>query len=253
MKIWAIADLHLSFGVPNKKMDVFGTQWINHGDTIAKNWSQIVGQEDLVLIPGDISWALTIDEARPDLEWIEKLPGTKIMIKGNHDLWWNSLSKVKKILPPSCHVIQNNSWTKNGVSIAGTRLWDIPGLSFKEYIAIQDVAALAKEGERIEEEETRKIYQRELGRLETSLKELDPNATTKIAMTHYPPIGPDFKETEVSLLFEKYGVNISVFGHLHNIKPNVELFGTHHGIHYSLVACDYLHRFSPLLVSEGVL
>src|SRR6185436_13877424 len=105
MTIWAIADLHLSFGVANKKMDVFGPQWINHPEKIAHFWQHSILPTDLVLIPGDISWAIHSEEAIPDLQWIDQLPGTKLLLKGNHDFWWNSLSKVKQILPSSCHLI----------------------------------------------------------------------------------------------------------------------------------------------------
>src|SRR4029077_7669031 len=130
MAVWAIADLHLSFGVPNKQMDVFGSHWKGYTEKIEEHWRSCITPDDLVLIPGDISWALHLEEVIPDLDWIDHLPGTKVLIKGNHDYWWSSLSKLKSILPPSCHLIQNNSWTWQDISIAGTRLWDIPGLNF---------------------------------------------------------------------------------------------------------------------------
>ena len=142
MTIWAIADLHLSFGVPNKHMRIFGPQWEDYTDKIEKGWRASILQNDLVLIPGDISWAMQVEEVRPDLEWIDRLPGTKVFIKGNHDYWWNSLSKLKHVLPSTCHLIQNNSFTWNDFSIAGTRLWDIPGISFKGEASLRNVRAL---------------------------------------------------------------------------------------------------------------
>ena len=249
MAIWAIADLHLSFGVPNKQMDVFGPQWKNYTDKIKEHWHALISPDDLVLIAGDISWAMHVEEARPDLEWIGRLPGTKLLIKGNHDYWWSSLSKLKAILPPSCHLIQNNSWTWQEISIAGARLWDIPSLNFNEIINFK-ANERGQKGltERDDSHESQKIYQRELGRLETSLKSMHPAAKKRIVMTHYPPIGHTFQETEASRLLEKYQVDICVFGHLHNVKPALSLFGQHHGVTYHLTACDYLEDFKPLKI-----
>lgn len=250
MSIWAIADLHLSFGVPNKQMDIFGPQWKDHAKKIEDHWRSLVQDEDLVLIPGDISWAMQIEEVRPDLEWIGSLPGTKLMIKGNHDYWWSSLSKIKTVLPSSCHIIQNNCYNWNEVAIGGTRLWDVPGLNFQQAIHLNPNALPKISNQSADEDaaESLKIYQRELSRLETSLKCLNPAAKTRIAMIHYPPTDPYFKETEASLLLEKYHVDICVFGHLHNLKPGLEIYGKHHGIHYYLTACDYLNRFKPIKI-----
>ena len=124
MTIWALADLHLSFGVPDKEMDVFGPKWKNHPEKIRANWEKLVKPDDLVLLPGDISWGMHPEEALPDLNWIDSLPGTKVMIRGNHDYWWTSISKVEKVLPKSIHVIQNNIYRWKDVIICGARLWD---------------------------------------------------------------------------------------------------------------------------------
>lgn len=247
MSIWAIADLHLSFGVPNKHMGVFGEVWKDHAEKIAKNWQELITPDDLVLISGDISWAMRPEEALPDLNWIDRLPGTKVFIRGNHDYWWSSLSKVKAILPPSCHLIQNNAWTWKDVSIAGTRLWDVPGLSFHDIIDYQNLERAKPLLEKQDDSEGEKVYQRELGRLEISLKGMSPLSKKRIVMTHYPPIGHVLQETEASRLIEKYKVDFCVFGHLHNVKPNLQLFGQHCGVTYSLTACDYLH-FRPLKI-----
>ena len=251
MSIWAIADLHLSFGVANKEMDVFGERWKNYTDKIEHHWRSSIKEEDLVLIPGDISWALHAEDARLDLEWIDRLPGTKVLLKGNHDLWWHSLSKLKAILPPSCHLIQNNSFNWKEITIGGTRLWDVPGLNFNSVIDFQinDRAKKSKVTEN-DLQDSLKIYQRELGRLEMSLKSMHPKAKKRIVMTHYPPIGLSLEESDVSRMLEKYQVNICVFGHLHNVKPGLELFGQRHGVTYLLTACDYLDDFKPLKISE---
>lgn len=247
MAVWAIADLHLSFGVPNKSMDIFGRQWAGYTDKIEKAWKATIAHDDLVLIPGDISWAMHPEEAKPDLDWIGRLPGTKALIKGNHDYWWGSLSKLKAVLPPSCHLIQNNSLTWNDIAIAGARLWDTNELSFQDLIDYKE-----RPGKPLTESdhtlESQKIYQRELGRLEASLKSMNPHCKTRIVMTHYPPIGAALEETEASRLLEKYRVDVCVFGHLHNVKKGRNLFGSLHGIRYYLTACDYLTDFKPLRI-----
>lgn len=249
MSIWAIADLHLSFGVPDKKMDVFGDHWKNHAETIQKNWTQLICKEDLVLIPGDISWAMKTEDAQPDLDWIHQLPGTKVILRGNHDYWWESLSKVEKILPPSIHLIQNNFYQWENVFIAGARLWDTPEYTFGEYIDYTPNSRSKKLTEEpADPAEIEKLFTRELARLEMSLKSLPKQPGLRIAMTHYPPIGANLTPSRASLLLEKYQINICVFGHLHNVKKGIPLFGTNNGIEYRLTSCDYLN-FTPLLLS----
>lgn len=246
MTVWAIADLHLSFGVKDKGMDIFGEHWSGWTDKIKEQWSRHITDNDLVLIAGDISWGMRLEEAKADLDWIGSLPGTKVLIRGNHDYWWNSLTQVQKILPPSCHPIQNTSFMWNDIAVAGTRLWDVPGLNFSSFHLTYDKlnTSTTKEAE----EESKKIYKRELLRLETSLKSIPQNAKKKIVMTHYPPIGAHLEETEISLLLEKYQVNICVFGHLHNLNKKLPLFGTKNHIAYHLTACDYLLDFCPLKI-----
>src|SRR5580704_11030315 len=108
MAIWVLSDLHLAFGVPSKSMEDFGPAWKDYVDKIQKNWLALIKREDLVLIPGDISWGMTEQQASVDLQWIDALPGTKMILKGNHDYWWSSPSKIRKIMPPSIHFIQND-------------------------------------------------------------------------------------------------------------------------------------------------
>jgi len=240
MAVWAIADLHLSFGVPNKTMDLFGPEWKDHHLKIQASWKKYVASEDLVLIAGDISWAMYLADAAIDLEWIHHLPGTKVLVRGNHDYWWSSLNKLKKILPSSIHIIQNNAFCWNDIAVGGARLWDTPEYDFDQYIHfIEQLTNSDKEP--ASEEFNEKIFQRELHRLELSLKAFDPTAKHRIAITHYPPIGANLQPSQASTLLEKYHVEACVFGHLHNVKADALPFGTKNGIRYSLTSCDYLN------------
>jgi len=248
MHVWAIADLHLSFGVQDKSMDYFGPAWAGHAEKIVGHWQRLIKPDDLVLIPGDISWAMRLEEAVPDLEWIHALPGTKVMIKGNHDYWWDSLSKMAKVLPPSIHVIQNNAFHWRDVSVAGARLWDTSEYGFGQFVEYKENPKEKKKKDvdvAVQQDLAEKQFVRELQRLELSLKELKPDAKHKIAMTHYPPVGADMKPSRASALLEKYGVQTCVFGHLHNLKTGCSLFGEARGIRYVLAACDYVH-FQPV-------
>jgi hypothetical protein len=247
MKIWAIADLHLSFGAPDKSMEVFGDAWTNYTNRIQENWTKTVRPEDLVLIAGDITWAMKLEDAMKDLEWIDHLPGTKVLLKGNHDYWWPSNKKLAQTLPPSIHFINNNTYTIHDVTIGGSRLWDTQEYSFADDIHFT-ANPLAKE-KTLDPDEVERIYQRELERLRLSLTQLDPHASCRIAMTHYPPISSNLKPTRASKILEAFNINISIFGHLHNVKKDRNLFGKKNGILYLYTAADYL-SFQPMLVRE---
>ena len=249
MAIWALSDPHLSFGAPNKSMEIFGPEWAGYADNIEKNWRAVVRPEDLVLVPGDISWAMRMEEALIDLRWIDALPGTKVILRGNHDYWWSSASKLKKSLPPSIHFIQNNVYDWGDVTIGGSRLWDTEEYNFNQFVHFQEnPKAKAKPlVEKVEEEDAdEKIFKRELERLRLSLEQLNPKAKTRIALTHYPPIGADLKPSLASAILEEYKIDICVFGHLHSLKK-VSLFGEARGIRYVLTSCDYID-FKPIRI-----
>lgn len=247
MRIWAIGDLHLSFGIQNKSMDVFGPAWESHADQIEKNWKSLIKPDDLVLIPGDISWAMKLEDAKADLDWIHSLPGTKVMIKGNHDFWWGSLGKTRKALPPSIHIIQNDSFLFEDIAIAGARLWDTNEYSFHPFINFQK--PLKEKEEVIQQELQEKIFERELERLKLSLKSIPKNANRRIAMTHYPPIGSDLSPSNVSKILEEHKIDTCVFGHLHSVKNDSLPFGEKNGVRYILTSSDYIH-FKPICVSS---
>jgi predicted phosphohydrolase len=222
MNIFAIGDLHLSFANP-KPMDIFGENWTDHAEKIRKSWEAMITPEDLVLIPGDISWAMHLEEAKRDLDYLAALPGTKVMIRGNHDYWWASISKVRKALDPSIYALQNDSVTIGDVTIAGARGWDCPG----SYMF---------------DEHDRKVYEREVGRLKTSLDHaMKQKAKHLYVMLHYPPTNEKHQMSGFLEVLTKYPVDKVIYGHLHGKEGHrVALEGVHHGIEFYLTACDYL-------------
>ncbi|MEC7840160.1 MAG: metallophosphoesterase [Chlamydiota bacterium] len=251
MAVWAIADLHLSFGVPNKEMHVFGENWRDHPAKIRKHWEELISDDDLVLIAGDISWAKHLEEALPDLEYIHSLPGTKVMIRGNHDYWWSAISKVRKRLPADIHVLQNDSFTWNNIAIGGARLWDTSEFNFDGCVEIveADCVIPLTETDR-DEKRAERLYVRELMRLESSLKTLDTKADKRIVMTHYPPVGPNLEGSRASKILENYQIDFCVFGHVHSMKHSCDpLFGEKNGVTYVMTAADYLD-FSPIKICD---
>ena len=220
MSIYAIGDLHLSGGV-DKPMDVFGSHWVNHWSRIQEDWRCRVREDDIVLIPGDISWAMHLSEAEVDLDSIGILPGVKIMIRGNHDYWWSSVTKIKSILPLSIHILQNDSLSIAGYTFCGTRGWINPGMrDFGEH----DL----------------KIYKREIQRLSLSLKYAG-TSTNLIVLLHYPPFDDRGRETEIVSTLIPYGPSHVVFGHLHGESAKNVHEGIYGDTQYHLVSCDYLN------------
>ena len=226
--IYSISDLHLGNNV-DKPMDVFGKKWEGHFDKIKKDWIEKVSEGDVVLISGDISWGMTLEEAKPDLFSIAELPGTKILLKGNHDYWWQSLSKVKGILPDGVYVLQNDVLRIGKYLFCGSRGWTMEKPT----------------------EEDKKIYDRELIRLElslTAMSKLREEGDVVIGMTHFPPFEVSLEATPVTDLFARYGVETVVYGHLHGnvyAKKKVYLSGTN----YYLTSCD-LVDFALVKVSD---
>ena len=242
MRIFAISDLHLSLSCPEKDMSVFGPNWEDYQEKIKTHWQSIVKDEDLVLIAGDISWAMRLDQACIDLEFIHSLNGSKVISKGNHDYWWSSRTKVKKILPSSIQAVHHNAIDIDNVSICATRFGDSLDFNFDSIVDVNPSQIKQQDPK-----EKEKIYIRELNRLEIALKELNQSAAIKIAMVHYPPISLDLKDNPATRLLEKYQVNFCVFGHLHNVKKGT-YFGTKNNVHYMFTSCDYLN-FTPILIT----
>lgn len=232
MKLFAIADLHMDGGA-GKPMDVFGENWAGHCERIFGSWRKNVGEEDCVLIPGDISWAMRFSEALPDIMKISELPGKKVLLRGNHDYWWGSLSRMREALPKGVFLIQNDAVDIGPAVIAGSRGWTLPCAS--------DFTA-----------EDRKIFERELIRLDLSLSAAKRLAGSKpiIAMLHFPPMMRDGNPTAFTEILEKYGVSRCLYGHLHgSLAWEAGFTGIKNGISYELCSADSLD-FSPLLVCE---
>jgi predicted phosphohydrolase len=224
MKIFAISDLHLTIN-SNKPMDVFGAAWDNYLEKIKTDWQKKVTDEDVVLIAGDISWAMKLEEAVDDLNWIGALPGRKIIIRGNHDYWWKSPSSIRNILPESMYLIQNDSVKLGSYVFSGTRGWTVP-----EYKNNQT-------------EEDKKIYDREVLRLEMSLKsgaDKLVEGEELIAMIHYPPFNSKLEDNEFTALFEKYAVKKVIYGHLHGTDGKYILKHTKNDVTYYLTSCDII-------------
>jgi predicted phosphohydrolase len=171
------------------------------------------------------------------------------MIRGNHDYWWDSLKKLKAVIPPSIHVIQNNAFDWQDVSVAGCRLWDTPEYNFDDNVEYVETVLTTKPFVEADLNEAEKIFQRELARLEMSLKCLNQKARLRIVMTHYPPIGPDLKPSRASKLLSEYNVDICVFGHLHNVMEGDLPYGTANGVRYLFTACDYI-SCDPIHVAD---
>ena len=256
MKVFALSDPHLSFGTPNKEMDRFGAQWVGHAKKIESNWRERVGERDLVLVPGDVSWAMTLDQARPDLEFLGRLPGTKVLVKGNHDYWWSTITKLRRALPAGTFALQGDAVRIGDVAIGGTRLWDVPDASFHDWIDWQpgEGGAISAERTTEDEAESARLFERELGRLEraiAALAECARDDAFRIVATHYPPCGPDLAPSRATALIERSGARRSVFGHLHSVRRDRPSppYGERAGVVYVLASCDWID-FAPVEIAE---
>lgn len=230
MAVFAIADFHLP-GHNEKPMDVFGDHWQNHFDKIRMYWQELINPKDVVLIAGDISWAMQLEKAMDDLLSIASLNGRKVLIRGNHDYWWSSLKKIRSCLPREMYVLQNDALQLDSYIISGARGWYFP-----------------TETQNLSEEDTR-IYQRELIRLEMSLKEAQKLGGAQFAMMHFPPLLSEGESTPFTDLLEQYGVQYVVYGHLHGIGIASAFQGQKRGIEYHLTSCDALH-FCPVKICD---
>lgn len=239
MSVFAIADLHLSLAPDvDKPMDIYGYRWHDHVHRLEENWKQMVSDDDTVIIAGDISWALKLEDAKYDLDWVDSLPGHKVMYKGNHDLWWNGITKLNKMYD-SITFVQNDCFAAEDFVVCGTRGWLTPDNDdFKE----------ADE----------KVYNRELLRMKSSLdagkKHIESISGEKpemIVVMHFPPVSKAASFSGFQQLFEDYGIKHVIYGHIHGedgFKNAIK--GNYHGVKYDLVSCDHLNC-KPILIERS--
>lgn len=226
IRIFAIADTHLSFGV-DKPMSVFGEQWNGYEQRMAMMWRDMITPDDVVLIAGDISWAMREQEVIPDMAYLASLPGQKVLLKGNHDYWWSTKKKVKQLAGDNTYVLQADAVLLPQCTIVGTRGWELP--------------ATTKETTFDDE----KIYHREIERLRLSLEAGVKQKKPMIAMMHYPPLATREDATPFTDLLEQYQVQHCVYGHLHGHAHRFRVEGDVRGVQYHLVAADFLD-FRPI-------
>lgn len=221
MSIYAISDLHLSFNT-NKPMDIFG--WNDYEEKISQDWRTNVKEEDLVLLAGDFSWEMKLENTYKDFQFINNLPGKKLLLKGNHDLWWTTLKRMREFLKEkefnNIDFIYNNSYEFENYIIAGTRGWNLVSENIDD----------------------KKIKDRELLRLENSIIDgIQKYGEDKpiIVCMHYPPLLKDLKNNEFTKILEKYNVKYCLYGHLHG-KSHINVFdGIYNNVNYKMVSCDY--------------
>ena len=229
MALYAIGDLHLSFGV-NKPMDVFGGNWIGYMDKLQEGLS-VIGPEDTTVLLGDLSWALDFAGAKADFAWIDQIPGRKIILKGNHDYWWSTAAKFYKFCEENGFsnqfILNNNCYEYGDWAICGTRGW-----FFEE----------ERSGQHDE-----KVFKRELIRLEASLQAAEERR--KLVFLHYPPRYKGYQCDEILELLQKYQVRRCFYGHLHGPSHKLAMEGLWDGIEFRLVSADFLD-FQPFLVCE---
>jgi uncharacterized protein len=192
-----------------------------------------------------------LEDALPDFAWIDQLPGTKVMIKGNHDHWWKSITKLRAALPPSIHVIHNDAITINGVTIGGTRLWENKAINYSPFIDFRETPGIQIKQKGESEEELKNdvaIYDKEFHRLTWSLDAMDRTAPFRVCMVHYPPTGPNHEENQITRLLANQAIDVCLYGHLHNLKAGAPVDYQVGTTKYFCTSCDYLN-FSPLLIT----
>lgn len=229
MSLFAIADTHLSFGT-DKPMEIF-PGWSGFEQRLEKNWRAVVCEEDTVVIAGDISWAMLLSQTKPDFSFLHELPGKKIIIKGNHDYWWTSISKMNAFLAAnsfgSLEILHNNAFQAGPVAVCGTRGWLLEG----------------------ESKEDRKVLLREVGRLKTSIAAAKKFDAEPVVFLHYPPLNGTEVCEEIFEVLAGEGIKRCFYGHLHAQAMRNAVNCEREGIQFSLISSDFL-EFCPKLVEK---
>lgn len=226
MSLFVIGDLHLSFSDPSKTMSVFAG-WQDYQEKIEKNWLELIKPEDTVVLAGDISWGMSLQQALPDFKFIQELPGEKIILKGNHDYWWTTMKKMEDFLAAegldSMKILHNNHYRYGNYGICGTRGWvNMPG-------EVQD----------------EKVLRREVQRLETSIQSALKEALEPIVFMHYPPIFATNFNYDILEILYRYKIKDCYYGHIHGRSAHeLCVTNTYDDVNFHLIAGDYL-QFVP--------
>ncbi len=225
--LYAISDLHLDLN-GDKPMDIFGENWQNHSEKIKVNWLKTITEEDTVLIAGDISWSMKMEDGLKELQWIHQLPGRKIFIKGNHDYWWGSISRLNSLYE-DMNFIQNNFFSYGEYAICGTRGWAFP------------------DGENFTQKD-QKIYERELIRLKLSI-DCAVNAGYRkfIIMLHFPPLNDKQATSGFVDIINEIKPKTVIYGHLHGASLETAFNGMKDGVEYLITSSDYI-GFNPVRI-----
>lgn len=228
MALYAIADLHLSLGT-DKPMDIF-KGWQDYKERLEKNWRALVNDDDTVVVAGDISWAMKLEECYEDFKFLDSLPGVKILIKGNHDYWWATKKKIDEYLEQNnfntIKILFNNSFVVDGINICGSRGW---------YYDADTQADI-------------KVINREVGRLKLSLDSVKDKDVTPVVFLHYPPVYSELECQEIMETLVSYGIKECYYGHLHGAHTHRNaVIGDYKGINMHLISCDFVD-FMPILV-----
>lgn len=228
MALFAIADLHLSLS-DDKPMDVF-SGWSNYVERIEKNWKAVVKESDTVVIAGDISWAMDLEGTKKDFDFIEALPGKKILLKGNHDYWWSTKAKMERFFAASGYktlsILFNNSYAVEDFCVCGTRGW------------FYDVKT----------DEDKKILNREVGRLRASINSAKSAGLEPVVFLHYPPVYGTIECSEIFSVLLEENISKCYYGHIHGGNAAKKaITGNYRGVELQLISCDYM-RFMPMLV-----
>ena len=238
MSVFVIADTHLS-GQVNKSMEKFGARWTGYTEKLKRNWEAIVNPEDTVIIPGDISWGLNFEEAREDLIWLNNLPGTKLLGKGNHDFWWATMNKMTTFFTENeldtLRILYNNAYVVDDFIVCGTRGWFNDE---KQQVVVGTV-------------DYAKIVNREVGRLRLSLEQAkklqDPSNPREILVfLHFPPVFGGFECREIIDVLHEYNIRHCYYGHIHS-SYRIPRTVDYEGIELTLVSSDFLN-FIPMII-----
>lgn len=225
MKVYSISDLHLSIN-SNKPMDIFGPVWEEAFEKVKKDWLLKVKDDDIVLLAGDLSWAMKLNDALEDIKLIDELPGKKIILKGNHDYWWQGITQLRSFLPKNFFAIQNDAIKIGNIIFCGTRGWIFP------------------EG-KYDTEDNRKIFNREVERLKLSLQAMQKIREEKdivVCLMHFPPFLAKLDNSPFTDLLEEYKVDKVIYGHIHGNKYGYRSKTTKNNIDYYLTSCDLVNN-----------